>query len=60
VTAPSPSSWDEDAIADDCEGCASPEIAETGSALVGCARWAALVFTAFVVWVIFECLGGAK
>lgn len=36
------------------------EIADTGSALVGCAGWAALLFAAFVAWVIVESIGGAK
>lgn len=58
MTAPSPNSWDEDALADDAEGCASPEIADTGSALVGCCGWAALVFAAAVLWIIWASVTG--
>lgn len=39
---------------DPCQGCSSPEIADTGGALVGCLGWAAIVFAAFVVWVIVQ------
>lgn len=41
-------------MTDETEGCASPEIADTGNALVGCLGWFALVFAAFVVWLIVE------
>ena len=95
MTAPSPSSWDEDALADETEDCqnaadaallasihpnhfASASIAEPPTvkggqgrspkdiiedgtnALIGCFGWAALVFAAFVVWVIVESIGGAR
>lgn len=57
MTAPSPNSWDEDAL-DDCEGCSSPEIADTGNAMVGCLGWAMIVFTAGILWLVIECVRG--
>lgn len=43
---------------DDCEGCSSPEVADTGNAMVGCLGWAMIVFTAAVLWIIYASVTG--
>lgn len=60
MTAASPNSWDESAIADDCgapEGC-PPRADRSSNALVGLARVAIAVACALGMWFVFSTLAG--